>query len=160
MSVNMGQKAPDFTLPGCDGEKIEPFQLRKNLGKDSIVLAFFPFAFSSVCTNEMCQFRDSLSQFNSVKVQVYGISVDSPFTLNAFIKAHGLKFKLLSDFNKEVSITYGVLHEKLGSLNGVSKRSVFGLDPSGVVRYRWVTEDPKVLPNLPEIEQVLQKLQR
>lgn len=158
MSVNIGQEAPDFTLPGCDGEKVEPFQLSKNLGKEKIVLAFFPLAFSSICTNEMCQFRDSMSQFQNVKAKVYGISVDSPHALNAFIKAHGLKFKLLSDFNKEVSATYGVLHEKLGSLNGVSKRSVFVLDPSGVVRYRWVTDDPKVLPNLPEIEQALQKL--
>ena len=159
MSVNIGQKAPDFTLPASDGDKVEPFQLSKNLGSSNIVLAFFPLAFASGCTNEMCQFRDSMSQFNSVKAQVYGISVDSPYALNAFIKAQGLTFKLLSDFNKEVSRTYGVLHEKLGTLVGVSKRSIFVLDPSGSVRYRWVSDDPKVMPNFDEIQQTLQKLQ-
>jgi len=158
MSVTVGQKAPDFTVPSSDGEKVEPFQLSKNLGQGNMVLAFFPLAFTPVCTSEMCQFRDSLSQLNSVKAQVYGISVDSPYALNAFIKAHNLKFKLLSDFNKEVSRTYGVLHEKLGTFVGVSKRSIFVLDPSGVIRYRWVTEDPKVMPNFAEIQQVLEKV--
>jgi peroxiredoxin len=159
MSVTVGQQAPDFTIPSSDGEKVEPFQLSKNLGHENIVLAFFPLAFTSVCTNEMCQFRDSMRQLNSAKAHIYGISVDSPYALNAFIKAQHLTFKLLSDFNKEVSRMYGVLHEKLGTLMGVSKRSIFLLDQQGVVRYRWVTEDPKVMPNFTEIQQELEKLQ-
>ncbi len=158
MSVSVGQKAPDFTVPSSDGKKVEPFQLSKHLGQEHIVLAFFPLAFTSVCTKEMCHFRDSMALFNNLKTQVYGISVDSPYALNVFIKSEGLKFKLLSDFNKEVSRAYGVLHEKLGTLNGVSKRSIFVLDKTGVVRYRWVSEDPGVMPNFGEIQQALEQL--
>lgn len=158
MSVNIGQKAPDFTVPSSNGEKVEPFQLSKHLGQEHIVLAFFPLAFTSVCTKEMCHFRDSMTLFNNLKAQVYGISVDSPYTLNMFIKSEGLTFKLLSDFNKEVSRAYGALHEKLGTLNGVSKRSIFVLDKTGVVRYRWVSEDPGVMPNFEEIQQALEQL--
>ncbi len=159
MALNVGQRAPDFTLPACDGERVEPFQLSQHLGRGPMVLAFFPLAFTPVCTNEMCHFRDSMSSFNDLKTQVYGISVDSPYALNAFIEAHNLSFKLLSDFNKQVSAQYGVLHERLGNLNGVSKRSVFILDNDGIVRYRWVSEDPRVMPSFPEIQQALQKLQ-
>ncbi|MCS6937236.1 MAG: peroxiredoxin [Candidatus Bipolaricaulota bacterium] len=156
--MELHQKAPDFTTKASDGERIEDFTLSKELGKEHIVLAFFPLAFTSVCTNEMCQFRDQMQQFHQLKARVYGISVDSPFALNAFIKANGLKFKLLSDFNKEISRAYGVLYEDLMGLKGVAKRSVFVLDKNGILRYKWVSEDPKVLPNFDEIQKVLQGL--
>ncbi|MCS7198223.1 MAG: peroxiredoxin [Candidatus Bipolaricaulota bacterium] len=158
MTAELNQKAPDFTTKACDGEKIEEFTLSKELGKESIVLAFFPLAFSPVCTTEMCSFRDSLAQFNALKARVYGISVDSPFTLNAFIKANDLKFKLLTDFNKEISRAYGVLHEDLLGLKGVAKRSVFIIDKNGIVRYRWVSDDPRQLPDLEAIRAALQGL--
>ncbi len=158
MALKLNQKAPDFTTKACDGEKIEEFTLSKELGKENVVLAFFPLAFSPVCTTEMCSFRDSLAQFNSLKARVYGISVDSPFTLNAFIKANNLKFKLLTDFNKEISRAYGVLHEDLMGLKGVSKRSVFVLDKNGVVRYQWVSDDPRQLPDFEVIRTTLQGL--
>ncbi len=160
MSTELNQKAPDFTSRACDGEKIEDFTLSKELGKENLVLAFFPLAFSPVCTNEMCSFRDSMSQFNSLKARVYGISVDSPFTLNAFIKAHNLKFKLLTDFNKEISRSYGVLHEDLLGLKGVSKRSVFVIDKNGTVRYQWVSDDPRQLPDFGTITKTLEELSR
>lgn len=158
MSLKLNQKAPDFTTKVCDGEKIEEFTLSKELEKENVVLAFFPLAFSPVCTTEMCSFRDSLARFNSLKARVYGISVDSPFTLNAFIKANNLKFKLLTDFNKEISRAYGVLHEDLMGLKGVSKRSVFVLDKTGVVRYHWVSDDPRQLPDFEAIRTTLQGL--
>lgn len=158
MALKLNQKAPDFTTKACDGEKIEEFTLSKELGKENVVLAFFPLAFSPVCTTEMCSFRDSLARFNSLKARVYGISVDSPFTLNAFIKANNLKFKLLTDFNKEISRAYGVLHEDLMGLKGVSKRSVFVLDKNGVVRYQWVSDDPRQLPDFEAIRTTLQGL--
>lgn len=158
MSVQLNHKAPDFTTKACDGEKIEDFTLSKELGKENIVLAFFPLAFSPVCTTEMCSFRDSIAQFNSLKARVFGISVDSPFTLNAFIKANNLQFKLLTDFNKEISRAYGVLHEDLMGLKGVAKRSVFVLDKNGVVRYRWVSDDPRQLPDFEAIRTALQGL--
>jgi peroxiredoxin len=160
MPAELNQKAPDFTTKACDGEKIEDCTLSKELGKENFVLAFFPLAFSSVCTNEMCQFRDSLAQLNSLKARVYGISVDSPFTLNALIKAHNLKFKLLTDFNKEISRSYGVLHEDLMGLKGVSKRSVFVIDKNGTVRYKWVSDDPRQLPDFGMITKTLEELNR
>lgn len=158
MAAELNRKAPDFTTKACDGEKIEDFTLSRELGKENIVLAFFPLAFSPVCTTEMCSFRDSLAQFNSLKARVYGISVDSPFTLNAFIKANDLKFKLMTDFNREISRAYGVLHEELMGLKGVSKRSVFVIDKNGLVRYRWVSDDPRQLPDLGAIRQALEGL--
>jgi peroxiredoxin len=158
MPAEPNQKAPDFTTKACDGEKIEEFTLSRELGKENIVLAFFPLAFSPVCTSEMCSLRDSLAQFHSLQARVYGISVDSPFTLNVFIKANDLKFKLLSDFNREISRAYGVLHEELMGLKGVAKRSVFVLDKNGIVRYRWVSDDPRQLPDFGAIRQALQGL--
>lgn len=158
MAAELNHKAPDFTTKVCDGEKIEDFTLSKQLGKENIVLAFFPLAFSPVCTTEMCSFRDSLAQLNSLKARVYGISVDSPFTLNAFIKANDLKFKLLTDFNREISRAYGVLHDELMGLKGVAKRSVFVIDKNGIVRYRWVSDDPRQLPDLGAIRQALEGL--
>ncbi len=159
MTIELGQKAPDFTAPACDGSQVQPMTLSKELGKENVVLAFFPLAFSSVCTEELCQFRDGLAEFNKLKAKVFGISVDSPFVQNAFIKANGFKFKLVSDFNKEIMQKYGVMHEMLGTLRGVAQRSVFVLDKQGIVRYRWISEDPKVKPSQQEIINALQKLQ-
>ncbi len=153
----VGEKAPDFTLPLCDGERVGQFTLSEHRGKN-LVLAFFPLAFTSVCTQEMCTFSDQLNAFSELGADVYGISVDSPFALNAFIKAHDLKIPLLSDFNKEVSRAYGVLHEELMGLRGVSKRSVFVLDRDGVVRYRWVSDDPGKMPDFDEIREALRGL--
>lgn len=158
MAVEVGEKAPDFTLPCCDGEEVGSFRLSQHLGDENLVLAFFPLAFTPVCTKEMCQFSDDLRQFQELNAQVYGISVDSPFTLNAFIRAHELKFKMLSDFNKDVSARYGVLHEELMGLKGISKRSVFVVGRDGVVQYKWVSEDPGVMPDFAEIETALKGL--
>ena len=99
MSVEIGQQAPNFTLPNAQGQPVSLESLR---GKTTI-LAFFPFAFSSVCTEEMCTFRDALAELNDANAQVIGISVDSPHALRAFGEAQGLRFPLLSDFNKEAS---------------------------------------------------------
>lgn len=158
MAVKVGEKAPDFTAPCCDGEQVGSFRLTEELGDGSLVLAFFPLAFTSVCTKEMCTFSDQLDEFGRLNAAVYGISVDSPFALNAFIRAHGLKFSMLSDFNREVSARYGVLHEELMGLKGISKRSVFVVDGGGVVRYTWVSEDPGVMPDFAELEAALKGL--
>lgn len=155
--MELNQKAPDFTTKASDGERVEDFTLSKELGQEHIVLAFFPLAFTSVCTNEMCQFRDTMNQFKALKSRIYGISVDSPFALNAFSKAYGLKFKLLTDFNREISRAYGVLHEDLMGLKGVAKRSVFIIDKNGILRYRWVSETPKQLPDFMEVKRVLEE---
>ncbi len=153
--VNVGERAPDFTLQDAD---LKPRSLKDYVGKKKIVLAFFPLAFSPVCTNEMCSFRDSEQKLNGLDAQVIGISVDSPFTLKAFADRHGFKFPSLSDFNREVSRRYGVLHDEILGLRGVSKRSVFVIDKDGVIRYMWISEDPTKQPDYGEINEALSKL--
>src|SRR5438552_16777558 len=103
MSIDVGSKAPDFTLISDDRQ---PVTLSAARGR-AVVLAFFPAAFSSVCTKELCTFRDSLASLNRANAQVYGISVDTFFTLKAFHDAERLTFPLLSDFNKQVIRDYG-----------------------------------------------------
>jgi len=158
MTLAVGSKAPDFTLPSSDGQQVGKVALSELVGHENIVLAFFPLAFTSVCREELCEFKDQLSQFNQLDAKVFGISVDSPFSLNAFSKAEGLNFPLLSDFNKEVSSAYGVLYESLLDFKGVAKRSVFVVDKGGLIQYRWVSEDPKVKPDLNEITGALKTL--
>jgi len=158
MALSVGDKAPDFTLPACDGQNVGSVTLSETIGKEHVVLAFFPLAFTAVCRAELCEFKDQLGQFNDLDAKVFGISVDSPFSLNAFSSAEGLNFTLLSDFNKEVSAQYGVLYETLGNFKGVSKRSVFLVDQSGTLQYIWISEDPKNRPDLTEITTALEKL--
>jgi glutaredoxin-dependent peroxiredoxin len=147
MSVDVGSSAPDFTLTNQDRE---PVTLSAQRGKP-VVLAFFPAAFSSVCTKELCTFRDQLGRLNDAKAQVYGISVDTFFTLKAFQDAQHLTFPLLSDFNKQVIRDYGVYNEDMIGLKGIAKRAVFVLDKQGVVRHREVLEDARHEPNYENI---------
>jgi peroxiredoxin len=153
MSVDVGTKAPDFTLMNQDRE---PVTLSALHGKP-VVLAFFPAAFSSVCTKELCTFRDSLSQLNSAQAQVLGISVDTFFTLKAFQDSQKLTFPLLSDFNKEAIREYGVFNEDMIGLKGIAKRAVFVIDKDGVVRYREVLDDAR---NEPDYGKVLSTVAR
>ena len=153
MSAGVGSKAPDFTLTSHERQ---PVVLSQQRGK-AVVLAFFPAAFSSVCEKELCTFRDSMARLNQAKAHVYGISVDTFFTLKAFHDQQKLTFPLLSDFNKEVSHDYGVLNENMIGLKGIAKRAVFVLDKDGVVRYREVLEDAR---NEPNYEKVFEALDR
>ena len=143
MAVDVGSKAPDFTLTNHDRQ---PVKLSDQRGKP-VVLAFFPAAFSSVCTKELCMFRDSLARLNRVHAQVYGISVDTFFTLKAFHDQQGYNFPLLSDFNKQAIRDYGVFNEEMIGLKGIAKRAVFVIDKEGVVRHREVLEDARNEPN-------------
>jgi peroxiredoxin len=143
MSVDVGSKAPDFTLTN---EERQPVTLSQHRG-EPVVLAFFPAAFSSVCQKELCTFRDAMARLNDVKAQVYGISVDTFFTLKAFHDAQHLTFPLLSDFNKEVIREYGVFNPDMIGLRGIAKRAVFVLDRDGVVRHREVLEDARNEPD-------------
>ena len=143
MSVDVGSKAPDFTLTSHERQ---PVTLSQQRGKP-VVLAFFPAAFSSVCEKELCTFRDSIARLNQAHAQVYGISVDTFFTLKAFHDQQRLGFPLLSDFNKQAIRDYGVFNEDMIGLKGISKRAVFVLDKDGVVRYREVLDDARNEPN-------------
>jgi glutaredoxin-dependent peroxiredoxin len=148
MSVDVGSKAPDFTLMS---QERQPVTLSEQHGHP-VVLAFFPAAFSSVCQKELCTFRDQLARLNHAHAQVYGISVDTFFALKAFHTDQKLAFPLLSDFNKQVIRDYGVFNEDMIGLKGIAKRAVFVIDGSGIVRYRQVLDDAR---NEPDYEKVL-----
>ncbi len=143
MAVAVGSKAPDFTLTNQDREPVTLSQLK---GKP-VVLAFFPAAFSSVCAKEMCTFRDSMAQLGKANAQVFGISVDTFFTLKAFQDQEKLTFPLLSDFNKQVIRDYGVFNEDMIGLKGIAKRAVFVIDKDGIVRHTEVLEDARNEPD-------------
>jgi len=153
MPLKTGDKAPQFTL--TDTERKER-SLGEFLGKKT-VLAFYPGAFTGVCTKELCTFRDSLSKLNSLDAQVVGVSVDSPFSNKAFASANGLTFPLLSDYTRVVSKAYAGVHDDFAGLKGytASKRAVFVLDKSGIVKYTWISENPGVEPPYEEITQAV-----
>src|SRR5688572_1297762 len=152
MSVEVGAKAPDFTLPNQDRE---PVTLSEQLKSGPVVLAFFPAAFSSTCTTEMCTFRDSAAEFNKTHATVLGISVDSFFALKAWKDAEKLNFPLLSDFNKTAIRQYGVVNPDMIGLKDISKRAVFVIDKTGVVRHREVLEDARNEPDYGKVKQAL-----
>jgi len=154
MSVDVGSKAPDFTLTN---QERQPVKLSEQRGKP-VVLAFFPAAFSSVCTKELCTFRDSLARLNQAQAQVYGISVDTFFTLKAFHDQQGYNFPLLSDFNKQAIRDYGVFNEDMIGLKGIAKRAVFVIDKDGIVRHREVLEDARNEPNYDAVHKALAAL--
>jgi peroxiredoxin len=155
MTVDVGQKAPDFTLLDTD---FKPRSLKEFIGSKNVVLVFFPAAFSSVCTKELCTFRDSMSKFNKLNANVIGISVDTPFAQKAFAEHNKLTFTLLSDFNKDVIKLYDVVLQDLRGLKGLAKRAVFIIDKDGIIRYKWVSDNPGVEPNYNEIEKQLETI--
>jgi len=126
----------------------------KDFGGKKTVLAFIPGAFTGVCTKEMCTFRDSIQMLPG---NVVGVSVNDPFTNKAFADMNKLQFPLLSDYNREVIKKYGIFHDDFAGLKGytAAKRSVFVIDESGVVRYKWVSDDPGKEPNYKEVEDAL-----
>jgi peroxiredoxin len=154
-NLRIGDKAPNFELP-IDMDLM--WKLSDKIGKQNIVLLFFPFAYSSPCHQEMCSFRDGFREFKSLDALVVAISIDSPFVLNKWKEELGLPFPLLSDFNKTAAPAYGAFYEKLGPLSGVAKRSAFVIDKKGIIRYAWVSEDAGVVPEIAEIKKVLDNL--
>ena len=151
--VNVGDVAPDFTLVDIE---MKPRSLTEFRGRN-VVIAFYPGAFTSVCTKEMCTLRDSIAKLEGLNAQVIGVSVNDPFSAKAFHEMNMLNFPLLCDFNRAVVELYGVAMHDFAGLKGytAAKRAVFIVDAEGVVRYRWVSEDPGVEPNYGEIEEVL-----
>jgi glutaredoxin-dependent peroxiredoxin len=155
MAVDVGAKAPDFTLPNQDRAQVT---LSEELKKGAVVLAFFPAAFSGVCTTEMCTFRDQASELNKVNATVFGISVDTFFAQKAWADQQKLNFPLLSDFNKEVIRKYGVVNPDMIGLKDISKRAVFVIDKTGVVRHREVLDDARNEPDYGKVRQALASL--
>ena len=156
MSIQTGQQAPDFTLFDTDKNKVS---LAEQKGSNVVVL-FFPLAFTGVCTAELCNVRDNIATYNNTNAKVFGISVDSLFTLGKFKTEQNLNFPLLSDFNKKAAKAFGVLYETFPAfeMQGVSKRAAFVLDKDGVVRYAEICPTPGDLPDFAAIQQTLQGL--
>jgi glutaredoxin-dependent peroxiredoxin len=152
MAAEVGTKAPDFTLPNQDRE---PVKLSEQTKSGPVVLAFFPAAFSGVCTKEMCTFRDTIGELNKMSAKILGISVDTFFALKAFADAQKLNFPLLSDFNKEVINQYGVVNPDMVGLKGIAKRAVFVIDKTGTIRHREVLEDARNEPDYGKVRQAL-----
>ena len=156
MAAEVGQQAPDFEL--FDNDK-NPTKLSDSKG-ENVVLAFFPGAFTAVCTTEMCSFRDRSDSFNSMNAQVYGISVDAIFSQKAFSDANNLNFPLLSDYQREVGAAYGVSLPNFAGMDGytASERAVFVIDKGGVIRFKWVGENPGKEPDYDEVQREVDKL--
>lgn len=152
MVIKIGQSAPDFSLYDSDKKLV---QLSHQRGYN-VVLLFFPLAFTSVCTAELCSVRDNLNKYEQLNAKVFGISVDSLYTLGKFKTEQALNFQLLSDFNKEVSKAYEAIYETFGyGMQGVSKRAAFVIDKNGIVRYAEVLENAGLQPDFNLIQQSL-----
>jgi len=155
VSVDVGSKAPDFTLPNQDRAAIT---LSDELRKGPVVLAFFPGAFSGTCTSEMCTLRDATAELNKVNAQVLGVSTDTFFALKAWADAQTFTFPLLSDYNKEVIAKYGVVNPDMIGLKNIARRAVFVIDHSGVVRHREVLDDARNEPDYAKLKQAVASL--
>ena len=156
MSLKNGDKAPDFSLYSSEKELIH---LHDYSGKN-VVLLFFPLAFTSVCTKELCATRDDIAIFNDLDTEVLGISIDTPQSLAKFKELNQLNFKLLSDFNKDVIRAYDVIYEEYGlGMRGVGKRAVFVLDAEGIIRHMEVLESPGNMPDMEAMKDAVRSLQ-
>ena len=155
MTLETGSLAPNFTLKSKTEDGLKDITLSENLQDSNVVLLFFPFAFTSVCMAEACSVRDDLASYGELNARVFGISVDSPFSQEVMSQKENLNFSLLSDFNKDVSKSYGVLYEDFIGFNGVSKRAAFVISREGKVTFSWSSDDPKQLPDFSAIKEAL-----
>jgi peroxiredoxin len=156
MVLQVGQSAPDFTLFNTEKQEVK---LSGQQGQN-VLLLFFPLAFTSVCTAELCDVRDNLKIYEGLNAKPFGISVDSLHTLKKFKEEQGLNFDLLSDFNKEISNAYGAIYETFGyGMRGVSKRAAFVIDEHGIIQYAEVLENAGLQPNFQAIRETLTAIQ-
>ena len=156
MAIPVGSKAPDFSLKSKNASGLADVKLSNNLGKTNTVLLFFPLAYTSVCTTEMCDVSNGLNSFAGA--DVIAISVDSPFTQEAWAKTNNIKITLASDLNKTVTKAYDVVFPMLAGVGDTSARAAFVIDKNGVVQYSEQTPTPKDLPNFEAIKATLAKL--
>lgn len=155
MEINVGDKAPNFTLRNTEKGEVS---LEDYKGKN-VVLLFFPLAFTGVCTTELCTMRDDIGTYEGLDAQILAVSVDSLFTLEQFKKKENYNFPLLSDFNKNVSRAYGSLYEDFVlDMKGVSKRAAFVIDKEGTIKYAEVLESAGDLPNFEAVKNTLNSL--
>ena len=158
MALSIGTQAPDFTLKSKQASGIVDVKLSSNFGRKNTVILFFPLAFTSVCTKEMCDITAGLNSYAGLNAEVIGISVDSPFAQEAWAQKEKIGITLASDLNKETAKAYGTLLGDLLGLGSVSARAAFVVDKQGVIRYSEQTPTPKELPNFNSIREALAKL--
>ena len=159
MAISVGTKAPDFTLKSKQASGLVDFSLSGNLGKKNTVLLFFPAAFTGVCTQEMCDITAGLNSYAGLNADVVGISVDTPFSQEAWAQKEKIGITLVSDLNKEATNAYGVLFKGIGGGIGDSAaRAAFVIDKNGVIQYAEQTPTPKDLPNFDAVKAKLSEL--
>ena len=156
MPIPIGSKAPDFTLKSKTATGLVDVKLSNNFGKTNTVILFFPLAYTSVCTAELCDVSNGLSNFSGANV--IAVSVDSPFAQEAWAKTNNIQVKLASDLNKVVIKQYDVVFPMLAGVGDTAARAAFVIDKSGVVQYSEQTPTPKDLPNFEAVKAVLAKL--
>lgn len=164
MALATGSKAPDFSLATKTADGPRQVKLSDNFGSKNTVLLFFPMAYTGVCTQEMCDISNGLSEYSGLNAEVYGISGDNPFAQEAWAKANSISVTLLSDYEHKVAESYGVAYDsflpQIGlGMAGVAKRSAFVIDRDGVVQYAESSDDAKQLPNFEAIKAKLSQLQ-
>jgi len=158
MAIAVGTKAPDFSLKSKQASGLVDVKLSNNFGKKNTVLLFFPLAFTSVCTQEMCDISQGINAYTGLNAEVIGLSVDSPFAQEAWAQKEKISITLASDLNKATAKAYGTLLDDLIGLGSVSARAAFVVDKQGIIRYSEQTPTPKELPNFEAIKATLAKL--
>ncbi len=157
MPIAVGAKAPDFTLKSKTADGLVDVKLSDNFGQKQTVLLFFPLAYTSVCTAELCDTTAGLGDYEKLGARVIAISVDSPFAQEAWAAANKIKLTIVSDLNKEVTKAYGVLFPNLAGIGDTAARAAFVIGKDGVVKYAEQTATPKDLPNFDAIKLALAK---
>mgnify|MGYP001192677684 CR=1 FL=1 len=158
MAIPVGSKAPDFSLKSKNASGLADIKLSNNFGKTNTVVLFFPLPFTIVCTSEMCDITSGLQQYKDLNTEVIGVSVDSPFSQEAWAQKEKIGITLASDLNKKTAEAYGVLLPDLIGLGAVSARAAFVIDRNGIVQYSEQTPTPKDLPNFAAVRETLAKL--
>jgi len=158
MALSVGAKAPDFTLKSKKGSELVDVKLSNNFGKKNTVLLFFPAAFTSVCTSEMCDISAALGSYSGLNADVIAVSVDTPFAQEAWAQKEKINLTLASDLNKEVIKKYDVVFPMLAGVGDTAARAAFVIDKNGVVQYSERTPTPKDLPSFSKIKETLAKL--
>ena len=158
MAIAVGTKAPDFTLKSKQASGLVDVKLGDNFGKKNTVLLFFPAAFTSVCTKEMCELTTGLDGYHDLNANVIAISVDTPFAQEVWAQKEKIGVTLASDLNKEVTRKYDVVFPMLAGIGDTSARAAFVIDKNGVVQYSEQTPSPKDLPNFDAVKSTLAKL--
>ncbi len=158
MPISVGTQAPDFTLKSKTSGDLVDVKLSANFGQKNTLLLFFPLAFTSVCTAELCDITQGISAYQGLNADVIGISVDSPFAQEAWAQKEKISIPLLSDLNKETTRAYGVEFKGLAGIGDTSARAAFVIDKKGIIQYAEQTPTPKDLPNFAAIKETLIKL--